>query len=290
LLRVSPTLLEVIRSASDALLPAGYNKLDVIRPYVTEDNVEEWVNKAASLSRSDLRTEIAEAFRSPPAINGPDNAGQVKLYKGDMLTVLAMLDQRFDLVVADPPYGVTGYEWDKLDTENWLRAVIPCLKDEYHLFWFCSPRHAADIELIFREVGLEIQSRIVWHRRNMAMGSHAKNKFIDSWEMILHVGNKMLNFPPEWSDAWFDVQIHAVPQTNFGDQKLHPTQKPLSLIRRLVEFGSAPGDIVLDPFAGAGTTGAACQLEDARQCVLIERDGGYCRIIEGRLGVIRNGK
>jgi len=211
----------------------------------------------------------------------------VKLYKGDMLEVLPRLGQKFDLVVADPPYGVTDYAWDKLDTEHWLRAILPCLNAQYHLFWFCSPRYAADIELIFREVGLEIQSRIVWHRRNMAMGSHALNKFIDTWDMIFHVGNKPLNFPSGWTDAWFDVQIHAVPQTNFSDKKVHPTQKPYALIRRLVEFGSDQDGVILDPFAGGGTTGAACQ-EDDRQCVLIELEEGYCGIIEGRLGIKRN--
>lgn len=216
----------------------------------------------------------------------PEPIQTVKLYHGDMREVLSRLDQKFDLVLADPPYGVTEYEWDNLDTKNWLEAIIPHLKADYHLFWFCSPRYVADAEFIFRDLGLEIISRIVWHRRNMARGSHAKFKFIDTWDMILHVGNKPLNFPEGWTDAWFDVQIHAIPQTNFADKKLHPTQKPYALIRRLVEFGSNQDGIILDPFAGAGTTGAACQ-EDDRECVLIEIQEGYCGIAEGRLGIER---
>lgn len=221
-----------------------------------------------------------------PKPKKPKPEESVKLYKGDMLEVLPRLGQQFDLIVADPPYGVTDYEWDEVDTENWLRVIIPCLKEKYHLFWFCSPRYAADIEMVFKGLGLEIQSRIVWHRRNMAKGSQAKNKFIDTWDMVFHVGNRPLNFPEGWTDAWFDVQIHAVPQTNFVDKKMHPTQKPYSLIRRLVEFGSNQDGLILDPFAGSGTTGAACQ-EDDRQCVLIEIEEGYCGIIEGRLGIER---
>ena len=216
----------------------------------------------------------------------PEPIETVKLYRGDMLQVLPQLDRKFGLVVADPPYGVTDYEWDVLNTKAWLEAIIPCLKDKYHLFWFCSPQYAADVEMAFRELGLEIQSRIVWHRRNMAKGSHAKHKFIDTWDMIFHAGNKPLNFPEGWTDAWFDVQIHAVPQTNFTDKKLHPTQKPYSLIRRLVEFGSDKDEDILDPFAGSGTTGATCQ-EDDRQCVLVEMEEGYCGIIEGRLHIQR---
>ena len=208
----------------------------------------------------------------------------VTLYKGDMIEVLHRLDTKFDLVIADPPYGVTDYEWDKLDTKNWLQAIIPHLNEQYHLFWFCSPQYAADIEMIFRELDLSIQSRIIWHRRNMAQGSHAKNKFIDTWEMVFHSGNKNLNFPEGWTDKWFDVQVHAVPQTNFEDKKLHPTQKPISLIRRFVEFASDQDNTILDPFAGSGTTGEACQTDD-RKCVLIEKEEGYCGIIKGRLHI-----
>jgi DNA modification methylase len=210
----------------------------------------------------------------------------VKLYHGDMLQVLPELGLKFDLVIADPPYGVTDYKWDRLDTKRWLQVIIPCLNDKYHLFWFCSPKYAADIEHIFRELGLDIVSRIVWHRRNMAKGSHAKNRFIDTWDMVFHVGNKPLNFPQGWTDAWFDVQIHAVPQTNFQDRKVHPTQKPYDLIRRLVEFGSDLDSMVLDPFAGGGTAGLACQADD-RDCVLIELEEGYCGITEARLKIKR---
>ena len=210
--------------------------------------------------------------------------GDIKLYKGDMLHIIPSLG-RFDLVVTDPPYGVTDYAWDKLATQQWLETISPHLKDKYNLFWFCAPQYMADTECIFRECGLPIQSRIIWHRRNMALGSVARNKFIDTWEMILHVGNRELNFPVEWSEDWFDVQIFPVPQTNFADRKLHPTQKPEGLIKRLVEFGSYPGDCILDPFAGSGTTGVACKSN--RGCTLIEQEEEYVKIIEERLGIGR---
>lgn len=238
-----------------------------------EDKQRYWLEQAAlnKWSVANLRQKMSESTH-------------IKLYKGDMFEVLPNLG-RFDLVVTDPPYGVTEYEWDRLETQKWLEAIIPHLEDEYNLFWFCAPEYAADIELIFRALNLPIQSRIVWHRRNMAMGSKAKNKFIDTWEMILHAGNRELNFPDEWSDAWFDVQEFAVPQTNFTDKKLHPTQKPEGLIQRLVEFGSYTGDKILDPFSGSGTTGLVCP--DDRECVLIEREEGYIGVTEGRLHIKR---
>jgi len=216
----------------------------------------------------------------------------VRPYHGDMLKLLPKLG-KFDLVIADPPYGVTDWSWDKFDKDEylqsckrWLLKVKSALKDKYHLFWFCSPKYQAAIEKLFYEIGFPIQSRVVWIRRNMAEGSKAKMKFVDTWEMVIHSGNKPLNFDKEWSERWFDTQTHAVPQTNFEDKKLHPTQKPLSLIRLFVEVGSDLNSRILDPFAGAGTTGAACQQDD-RQCVLIEIDGGHVTTIENRLKIKR---
>ena len=222
---------------------------------------------------------------APESIIAPiGGKSKVVLYKGDILKVLPTLS-KFNLVVADPPYGVTDYAWDVLNTREWLKAIKSHLADKYNLFWFCSPVYQANVEMIFREIELPIQSRIVWHRRNMAMGSAARNKFIDTWEMIFHVGNRELNFPTKWSEAWFDVQTFAVPQTNFNDTKYHPTQKPIELIRRLIEFGSYPGDRIIDPFAGSGTSGAACPSD--RECTLIEREEEYISIIEQRLNVKR---
>jgi len=217
-----------------------------------------------------------------------DEESHIALYGGDMLERLSQLGI-FDLVVTDPPYGI-GYSdvWDSkkdYQPKRWLEAIIPHLANEYNLFWFCAPALSADMERLFSLFDLPIQSRIVWHRRNMSMGSKAKGRFIDSWEMILHAGTRDLNFPVEWSDAWFDVQTFAVPQTNFSDRKFHPTQKPEGLIRRLVTFGSYPGDNILDPFAGSGTTGAVCPPD--RACTLIEKGEAYIKIAEGRLGIRR---
>lgn len=234
-----------------------------------------WLEKAKSKkwSKATLHQKISES-------------SHITLIKGDMLEILPTLG-KFDLVVTDPPYGVTDWEWDSLETEKWIKVLIPHLADSYNIFWFCSPKISAQVESVFSDLELDIQSRIVWHRRNMSMGSQAKNRFIDSWEMILHVGNRPLNFPDEWSDAWFDVQTFAAPQTNFNDKKLHPTQKPEGLIERLVEFGSYPGDKILDPFSGSGTTGLVTPDDDKREVVLIEKEEGYVGITEGRLGIKR---
>jgi len=244
----------------------------------------EQLRRARRLARS--------AFRSALATSGAVIGQGVQVIQGNMLLVLPTLTEKFDLVIADPPYNVTEWDWDKRgelakflqETRDWLIAIQGVVKPEYHLFWFCSPKFAADIELIFRELALPIRSRIVWHRRNMAEGSDAVYAFIDSWDMIFHVGTRPLNYPPAWDDGRFDVQVFAVPQTNYTDRKLHPTQKPEALITWLVNYGSYPGDNVLDPFAGSGTTGAACQGVE-RDCTLIEAEEEYVTVIRQRLGL-----
>lgn len=246
-----------------------------------------WLHKAEKeeWSVSDLRAAIKRQSRIDRVRDNGTLESNVTVLQGDMLDIVPTLG-KFALIVADPPYNVTDWSWDVIGgrdefislTRQWLGVLIPALEDQYNLFWFCSPVFASDIEMVMRDLDMPIQSRIVWHRRNMAMGSKAKNKFIDSWEMIFHCGTRELNFPSEWSDAWFDVQTFAVPQTNFEDAKVHPTQKPLDLIMRLVEFGSYPGDRILDPFAGSGTTGRAGA---GRECVLIERESEYIELMRG---------
>jgi len=260
---------------------------NIFEGYLTELKTKEQEITTAGLLR------IAKSLKKEDRVIIPQFSDSiVQLIHGDMLTELPKLDL-FDLVIADPPYNVTNWEWDKIGdeffnlTRQWLNVIKQSLKPQYNLFWFCSPQFSADIEMILRELSLPVQSRIVWHRRNMAMGSQAINKFIDTWEMIFHCGNRALNFPQDWSDAWFDVQTFAVPQTNFDhDPKYHPTQKPIDLIKRLVQFGSYPNDRILDPFAGSGTTGEASA---ARECVLIEQEEKYTDIIEQRLGIKRSG-
>lgn len=234
--------------------------------------------------------------------NIPKNhTGTIILYNGDMLQIVPTLeDNSINLVVTDPPYNVKNdtewegeeVEWDKLGTseefllftKSWLDIIKPKLKDNYHLFFFCDPDYSASIEMLLREDKWPLKSRIIWEYRNLVKGRDAEDRFIENWQMCFHIGNHPLNWSEEWDDKRFMVQQHATPQTNFDEGKHHPTQKPLSLIKILVEVGSKPGDMVIDPFAGSGTTGLACI---DRDYILIERNEEYTNVIEERLGIVR---
>jgi len=84
------------------------------------------------------------------------------------------------------------------------------------------------------------------------------------------------------------VQKYAAPQSNFAEGKNHPTAKPVGLIEHFVRIGSKPGDIVLDMFAGGGTTGKACTNVGQRRCILVEKSNEYCTNIETRLSIKRH--
>ena len=229
---------------------------------------------------------LQDRQREDDAPASPTSGQNVLLIHGKMETKLPNLGQ-FDVIIADPPYNVTDWKWDKIGhldflrlTRLWLEVTKRALAEKYHLFWFCSPHYVADVELAIRELELPIQSRIIWHRRNMAKGSDAQNRFVDTWEMVFHIGNTGLIFPSAWDDSRFDVQTFAVPQTNFTDRKVHPTQKPLALYEWLLSYSASPSARILDPFAGGGTLGAASH---GRECVLIEQEESYVREIEQRL-------
>jgi DNA modification methylase len=78
------------------------------------------------------------------------------------------------------------------------------------------------------------------------------------------------------------VNILPIGNGKLAGMNGHPAGTPLALTRWWVRYICPPGGTVLDPFAGSGTTGAACETE-GRECVLIERDAGYCGIIRQRL-------
>ncbi len=218
----------------------------------------------------------------------------VILYKDDAFQRIPLMeDKSISLVIIDPPYNVTDNDWDKIGDDNeyinwledWMVAIKPKLQNDYHLFMFISPHYQAKVEALLVDNNWPLQSRVIWSHRNLSNGRDIVSKFASTWEMVFHCGTHPLNWPLDWSDERFDVQEWAVPQSNFSDKKLHPTSKPIGLLELLVKVGSKPGDLVVDTFAGGGTTGAACKNIGQRQCILVETKEEYCQVIEDRLGI-----
>lgn len=257
------------------------------------------VQDVRDLQRAVKGRERDERRQQAAALSARDTqAAHVELYQGDALDIVPLLEnESIALAINDPPYNTTTHDWDQfgerenflLWTQSWLNALRPKLRADYHLFVFCAPEYAADIEILLRDNGWPLKSRVIWEYRNLVKGRDVAGKFIVNYQMVLHCGTHPLNWSPEWDESRFAVQRHATPQSNFKEGKDHPTQKPLSLIRHFVAVGSAPGDTVLDMFAGSGTTGAACNAVGDRRCILVEFQDEYCANIERRLAVARKG-
>jgi DNA modification methylase len=208
---------------------------------------------------------------------------QVDVVRDDCRDILAAwpLDRLFDCVIADPPYVEGPVQWKEF-TLQWLSAVGGVLADDFHMFIFCPAGEAADYERLLWEEEWPVKSRIIWHWRNTPPQGET-DRFLATYEVIFHVGTHDLNWQIASNEERFDVQTVSRPRPSQNDKGVHPEQKPLELITRLVEAGSKPGQNVLDPFAGSGTTGHACLALGDRRCTLVEIKDAYVEDIRYRL-------
>ncbi|MFH2049719.1 MAG: site-specific DNA-methyltransferase [bacterium] len=211
------------------------------------------------------------------------------LLEGDILDRIHDIpDNSIDLLITDPPYGITDEAWDQFDDylsflRRVMQAIVPKLKAKHSGFIFADARMMYPVREVLANY-FDIKNTLIWIRKNMAMGRVIKDRFISSYEPIFYFGARDLNLPEEWGGERFDSFEFAVPQTNFNDTKVHPTQKPIELFRRLITVGSFDGDIILDCFAGSGTTGVITK-ELGRTCYLVEKDQNYINVIKQRVGI-----
>ncbi len=156
---------------------------------------------------------------------------------------------------------------------------------------------------ILNEYPITFGGIIVWNFKNVQSMPDSRKRLKLSWEPIFHYYCSEapdLNFDKteitgkKWTgEEQSDVWSFSIPQSNFKkDPKIHPTQKPLELYRRIIIQSTHIGDSVISPFAGSGTTGHASLLEE-RNFLLIEKKPEYVELIEKRLKPVwkkRNGK
>jgi site-specific DNA-methyltransferase (adenine-specific) len=226
-----------------------------------------------------------------------------------------------DLVFADPPYNAGRESWDSFSGEDeylawssrWLAECARVLKPTGSMYVCGFSEQLADLKAITNRLFSGCRW-LVWHYRN-------KGNLGRDWgrahESVLHLRHSQfalnidearvpynahtLRYPSHpqakssqfghRSYVWTPHPLGAKPRdvleiptlTNgMPEKSAHPTQKPLELVRRLVAAASQPGDLVIDPFAGSGTTLVACEAL-GRRWLGCEIDLAYCRIIAARL-------
>ena len=194
-------------------------------------------------------------------------------------------DKSIDLVVTDPPYGMkfqsnhrkvqhkSIQNDDNLDwLESWVIELKRVCKDEAHLYIFCSWHN---IDLFKQIVGayFQVKNILIWEKNNTGMGD-LEGDYAPKYEMIIFCSNgqKKLN-------GGRDANILKAKRTW---NENHPTEKPVNLIRYLIEKSSNKGDLVLDTFAGSFSTARACK-EIGRDFICFEVEPEYCRTAKNLL-------
>lgn len=230
----------------------------------------------------------------------------VKLHRGDALEILKKIKPRsFDLIFADPPYNLSGDsyltckngkvakcdkgEWDKIDdislfNRNWIRECRRVLKDEGTLWISGTLHNHPSVGVILKELNFWIINDIIWFKPNAAP-LLSRNRLAPSIELIWLASKskkyyfnyemaKMLNGGKQMKNLW---EIAAE-----RHKTIHPTEKPESLLERIILIGSKENDKILDPFMGSGTTGAVAKKLN-RSFVGIEIDDKYFDIAKQRI-------
>jgi DNA modification methylase len=237
--------------------------------------------------------------------------GRHRLTCGDCLTDLAKgLAAPARLVFCDPPYGVTANKWDQeiipLDA-LWEALRNVSVKDAAYV-WTATQPFATDVINSNRKT---FRYDLIWKKKMITGFLHAQNIPMRSHESILLFGNSPI-YNPQMTDGGtpynttclnkhtsrnyghtsymnlhknsgerYPISILAFALDRKEEGRVHPTQKPVSLLNWIVRTYTNEGDMVVDPTAGSGTTLIACERAN-RICHTVEKEGRYCDIIARR--------
>jgi len=261
--------------------------------------------------------------RTPSVSSKSVEAGRILI--GDCIAEMAALPAAsVDLVFADPPYNLQlqGHlkrpddsrvdavddAWDKFAsftayddfTRAWLIACRRVMKPSATLWVIGSYHNIFRVGALLQDLGFWILNHVVWRKLN-PMPNFRGRRFTNAHETLiwaareanaraytfnydaLKAGNDDVQVRSDWTIALCTGEERL----KAGDgKKLHPTQKPEALLARVILSASQPGDVVLDPFFGTGTTGAVAK-RLGRSFVGIERDPAYAMAAEKRIAAIK---
>jgi modification methylase len=263
-----------------------------------------------------------EPGRRPGAFGAPPPLDQILV--GDCIDSLKSLPEAsVDLVFADPPYnlqlegGLTrpdqsevdavDDDWDKFAsfadydrfTNDWLAAARRAMKPDATLFVIGSYHNIFRVGAILQDLGFWILNDIVWRKAN-PMPNFRGRRFTNAHETLIwasrSANSKRYTFNYEQlkagnedcqprSDWYFPLCTGAERLKDENGRKVHPTQKPEALLARVLMAASRPGDVVLDPFFGSGTTGAVAK-RLGRHFIGCERDPDYIHAARKRIAAV----
>ena len=242
---------------------------------------------------------------------------------GDCIAEMNKLPEKsVDLIFADPPYNlqlgggltrpdqseVAGVddEWDKFAdfatydhfTKQWMAAARRILKDDGAMWVIGSYHNIFRVGTVLQDLGFWVLNDIVWRKSN-PMPNFRGKRFTNAHETLIwaskgpkakyhfaYEGLKTLNEDVQMRSDWLLPICSGGERIKGKDgKKAHPTQKPESLLYRILMATTQPGDVVLDPFSGSGTT-AAMAKKLGRHYIGLERDETYAKVARERLASI----
>jgi site-specific DNA-methyltransferase (adenine-specific) len=211
------------------------------------------------------------------------------LYHGDCIEVMSGLKLEADLLLTDPPYGVSyKSNWSNhaaianddgnADVMGMLATATKKLRRSRHAYIFGY--------WDFSGTNLTAHTQLIWDKGMIGMGdlSMPWGTSHESITFALHQPSKAnrADGAGRLSARMRQGSVLRVDRTNGASSKRHPTEKPVALLRQLIESSSCFGDLVFDPFAGVGSTLVAASLE-GRHSVGIEIEEKYCELAATRL-------
>lgn len=206
-----------------------------------------------------------------------------------------------DLIIADPPYvisresnfhtmkdrknqrtGTMLASWDMaFDNAPWISLAAACLRPGGSLIVFNAWTKATTVTDLCEKNGLVYKDTLVFRKTN-PFPRNRDRRYIPDIEMIQwHVKPGKWTFNRQHAKYESSVLSFAS-ESGGGFKRYHPTQKPVKLIEHLIAVHSNPGDLVVDPFIGGGTTAVACR-NTGRKCVGFEQDVDIFKTCTGRL-------
>jgi len=245
-----------------------------------------------------------------------------QILAGNCIEILNSLPENsVDLAFADPPYNLqlqndlyrpdlskvdaVNNEWDQfgsfeeydLFTRGWLSATRRVLKDTGTIWVIGSYHNIFRVGAIMQDLDYWILNDIIWLKTN-PMPNFRGVRFTNAHETMIwaqkirgakytfnHHSMKKLNDDLQMRSDWSLPLATGRERIKSNGTKAHPTQKPESLLYRVVISSSKAGDVILDPFFGSGTTGAVAK-KLGRNYVGIERDKKYIKIAQARIDAI----
>ncbi|HEV7254874.1 MAG TPA: site-specific DNA-methyltransferase [Mesorhizobium sp.] len=264
------------------------------------------------------------ASRSHDAVS-PKPAWLDTIIKGDCVAALERLPSACaDLIFADPPYNLqlegnlvrpdqskvdaVDDDWDRFDsfeaydafTRAWLLAVRRVLKPDGAIWVIGSYHNIFRVGAILQDLGFWILNDVVWRKTN-PMPNFRGRRFQNAHETMIWASRdknakgytfnydamKAANDDTQMRSDWlFPICTGGERLKNDDGGKLHPTQKPEALLARVILSSTKPGDVVVDPFFGSGTTGAVAKRLN-RHFVGVEREQGYIDAAKARIDAVK---